>query len=40
MKLNLELSSQEGVYRIQASDDILHILEDHLMQLHSMMGSK
>lgn len=30
----------EGIYRIKASDEILQMLEDHLVQLYAIKGSK
>lgn len=40
MRLNVELHNDENIYRIQASDEIIGTLEDHLVQLYSMKGSK
>jgi len=40
MELNIKYSSDEDIYRISVSDDILQMLEEHLVQLYSMKGSK
>lgn len=40
MNLTVEPSDDEGTYRIKASDEILQLLEEHLVQLYSMKGSK
>jgi len=40
MELNIKYSSDEDIYRISVTDDILQMLEEHLVQLYSMKGSK
>lgn len=40
MNLTVERHNNEGVYRVKISDDILQMLEDHLVQLYAMTGSK
>lgn len=40
MDLVVEPYNDQGIYRIKASDDILQMLEDHLVQLYAMKGSK
>lgn len=40
MELIVEPYNDQGVYRIKASDDIQQMLEDHLVQLYAMKGSK
>jgi len=36
----VELHNDQGVYQIKPSDDIQQMLEDHLVQLYAMKGSK
>lgn len=40
MDLNISYSSDEDIYRIAVSEEILQMLEDHLVQLYGMKGSK
>ncbi|XP_026819508.1 dynein heavy chain 2, axonemal-like [Rhopalosiphum maidis] len=40
MDLNISYSSDEDIYRISVSDETLQMLEEHLVQLYSMKGSK
>jgi len=40
MELNIKYFDDEDIYRISVADDILQLLEEHLVQLYSMKGSK
>lgn len=40
MNLIVEPSKEKDLYHIKASDEILQMLEDHLVQLYAMKGSR
>lgn len=40
MKLRVEPYNSEGIYQVKASDEITQMLEDHLLQIASMKGSR
>lgn len=40
MNLTVEPHTVHGMYIVKASDEILQLLEEHIVQLYSMKGSK
>lgn len=40
MNLSVDPHSEPGMYIIKASDEIIQMLEEHIVQLYSMKGSK